>query len=71
MPRSAAASGCAASRPLSEVRVCPPVPTATMPPAAPRNAPYMTHLGYVRQRRSPEDGEMLLNEALAKLRGTI
>jgi len=31
----------------------------------------MTHLGYVRQRRSPEDGEMLLNEALAKLRGTI
>ncbi|MEY9842687.1 RNA polymerase-binding protein RbpA [Streptacidiphilus sp. EB103A] len=40
-------------------------------PAAPSHAPYMTHLGYVRQRRSPEDGEILLNEALAKLRGTI
>ncbi|MEY9962568.1 hypothetical protein ABIA33_000594 [Streptacidiphilus sp. MAP12-16] len=33
--------------------------------------PYKTHLGYVRQRRSQEDGEILLNEALAKLRGTI
>ncbi|WP_174514867.1 RNA polymerase-binding protein RbpA [Streptacidiphilus anmyonensis] len=28
------------------------------------------HMGYVRQRRSQEDGEILLNEALAKLRGT-
>jgi hypothetical protein len=35
------------------------------------NTPFKTHLGYVRQRRSQEDGEILLNEALAKLRGTI
>jgi hypothetical protein len=31
----------------------------------------MTHMGYVRQHRSQEDGEILLNEALAKPRGTI
>ncbi|MFJ9847280.1 RNA polymerase-binding protein RbpA [Kitasatospora sp. NPDC101155] len=40
-------------------------------PVAEGNAPYKTHMGYVRQRRSQEDGEILLNEALAKLRGTI
>jgi RNA polymerase binding protein RbpA len=40
-------------------------------PAEISNAPYMTHMGYVRQRRSQEDGEILLNEALAKLRGTV
>ncbi|WP_329493100.1 RNA polymerase-binding protein RbpA [Kitasatospora herbaricolor] len=40
-------------------------------PVAQGSAPYRTHLGYVRQRRSQEDGEILLNEALAKLRGTI
>ena len=40
-------------------------------PVAEGNAPYKTHMGYVRQRRSQEDGEILLNEALAKLRGSI
>jgi hypothetical protein len=40
-------------------------------PVAPGSARYMTHLGYVRQRRSQEDGEILLNEALARLRGTL
>ncbi|WP_084729749.1 RNA polymerase-binding protein RbpA [Streptacidiphilus neutrinimicus] len=40
-------------------------------PAAETNAPYMTHMGYVRQRRSQEEGEILLNEALAKLRGNF
>ena len=34
-------------------------------------APYKTHLGYLRQRRSQEEGDILLEEALAKLRGTI
>lgn len=34
-------------------------------------APYMTHLGYLRQRRSQEEGDILLEEALAKLRGSI
>jgi hypothetical protein len=40
-------------------------------PVAEGSAPYMTHMAYVRQRRSQEDGEILLNEALAKLRGAI
>jgi hypothetical protein len=40
-------------------------------PVAEGHAPYMTHMGYVRQRRSQEDGEILLNEALARLRGTL
>jgi hypothetical protein len=40
-------------------------------PAPTSAAPYMTHLGYLRQRRSQEEGEILLEEALAKLRGTV
>jgi len=40
-------------------------------PVASGTTPFLTHMGYVRQRRSQEDGEILLNEALAKLRGTI
>ncbi len=38
------------------------------PPAAPRNEPYKTHLAYVKERRSEEDGAALLDEALAALR---
>jgi hypothetical protein len=38
------------------------------PPAPPRNEPYKTHLAYVRERRSDEDGEAILEEALSKLR---
>jgi hypothetical protein len=38
------------------------------PPAAPRNEPYKTHLAYVRERRSDEDGAAILDEALARLR---
>ncbi len=37
-------------------------------PSAPRNEPYKTHLAYVRERRNDQDGEALLQEALAKLR---
>jgi hypothetical protein len=33
------------------------------------STPYKTHLAYVRERRSDADGEILLNEALARLRG--
>jgi hypothetical protein len=40
------------------------------PPAPPRNEPYKTHLAYVRERRSAADGEAILAEALAKLRGS-
>ena len=38
------------------------------PPPAPRTEPYKTHLAYVRERRSDEDGDALLEEALARLR---
>ena len=38
------------------------------PPQAPRNEPYKTHLAYVMERRSEEDGEAILAEALEKLR---
>lgn len=41
------------------------------PPAPPRTEPYKTHLAYVRERRSDADGEAILAEALAKLRGEI
>ena len=39
------------------------------PPAAPKIEPYKTHLAYVKERRSDADGEAILNEALAKIRG--
>jgi len=38
------------------------------PPNAPRNEPYKTHLAYVKERRSDEDGAALLDEALQKLK---
>ena len=41
----------------------------TNPPSANRIEPYKTHLAYVRERRKDEDGEAILAEALAKLRG--
>lgn len=40
------------------------------PPSEEVVAPYKTHLAYVRERRSDSDAEILLNEALAKLRGS-
>jgi hypothetical protein len=43
---------------------------AEAPPAPPRTEPYKTHLAYVRERRSHEDGELILAEALDKLRTT-
>ncbi len=38
------------------------------PPSAPRNEPYKTHLAYVKERRTDEDGAAILEEALAKLK---
>ena len=38
------------------------------PPLPPKNEPYKTHLAYVKERRSEEDGAQLLEEALAALR---
>lgn len=38
------------------------------PPSPSRVVPYKTHLAYVKERRSEEDGEALLGEALAALR---
>jgi hypothetical protein len=40
------------------------------PPVQAPVAPYKTHLAYVQERRSPEEAEILLAEALAKLRAT-
>ncbi|MCA1269121.1 RNA polymerase-binding protein RbpA, partial [Streptomyces sp. 7G] len=37
----------------------------------PRTEPYKTHLAYVRERGSGEDGAAIVAEALAKLRGEI
>ena len=34
------------------------------PPARPRTEPYKTHLAYVKERRTEEDGEAILAEAL-------
>ena len=41
------------------------------PPSAPKNEPYKTRLAYVKERRSDADGEAILAEALAKLRGEL
>jgi hypothetical protein len=38
------------------------------PPTAAPTAPFKTHLAYVRERRSDADAEILLAEALARLR---
>lgn len=39
------------------------------PPALLRAEPYKTHLAYVKERRSPADGEAILAEALDRLHG--
>ena len=44
-------------------------PDRDNPPAQTKIEPYKTHLAYVRERRNAEDGEAILAEALAKLRG--
>jgi hypothetical protein len=41
---------------------------ARNPPPPPRNEPYKTHLAYVKERRSDQDGETILTEALDDLR---
>ena len=38
------------------------------PPAPPKVEPYKTHLAYVKERRSDEDGAAILDEALETLR---
>ena len=47
---------------------CPAGQDPAQPPAPLRNEPYKTHLAYVKERRSDEDGAALLEEALAALR---
>ena len=39
------------------------------PPAPVKVEPYKTHLAYVKERRSDQDGEAILDEALGSLRG--
>lgn len=38
------------------------------PPAPIKNEPYKTHLAYVQERRTAEEGERILAEALERLR---
>ena len=38
------------------------------PPEISKNEPYKTHLAYVKERRTPEEAEELLEQALQKLR---
>ena len=38
------------------------------PPPPPKITPYKTHLAYVKERRTPEEAEELLEQALQKLR---
>ena len=38
------------------------------PPDPPKNEPYKTHLAYVKERRTDEDGQAILEEALAARR---
>ena len=38
------------------------------PPAPPRIEPYKTHLAYVKERRSEQEAQEILDEALEKLR---
>lgn len=38
------------------------------PPEVQKNEPYKTHLAYVKERRTPEEAEELLEQALQKLR---
>jgi hypothetical protein len=40
---------------------------ASAPPAAPRNEPYKSHLAYVKERRTDEEGDALLAEALERV----
>ena len=47
---------------------CRPVRTRRTRRRAPRTEPYKTHLAYVKERRTEEDGEAILAEALAALR---
>lgn len=38
------------------------------PPELAKNEPYKTHLAYVKERRTPEEAEELLEQALQRLR---
>ncbi len=38
------------------------------PPTRPRAEPYKSHLAYVKERRSDEEADAILNEAIARLR---
>ena len=42
-------------------------PDAQNPPGRARPEPFKSHLAYVKERRSPEEGEAILAEALAAL----
>lgn len=60
VPQQWECPGC--GQPASQDRDNPPAPVPV--------APYKTHLAYVRERRSDAEAEILLAEALARLRAT-
>lgn len=41
------------------------------PPPPPRTEPYKTHLAYVKERRTEEEAEQILQEALQQLRARV
>ena len=43
-------------------------PDGANPPEPRRNEPYKSHLAYVKERRSDDDGVAILEEALTKLK---
>ncbi|REF37892.1 RNA polymerase-binding protein RbpA [Thermasporomyces composti] len=44
---------------------------ADNPPPPPKNEPYKTHLAYVKERRTDEEAEQILQEALQQLRERV
>jgi transcription initiation factor IIE alpha subunit len=41
------------------------------PPPPPKNEPYKTHLAYVKERRTDEEAQQILEEALQQLRERV
>ena len=53
---------------LARTRVCPAGRDKENPPALAKIEPYKTHLAYVKERRTEEEAETLLDDALQQLR---
>ena len=68
-PSFAEEAGAQPRRPgTARAAACPPARTRRTRRRLPRNEPYKTHLAYVKERRTDDDGAAILEEALAALR---